>query len=59
MAYGRRGGTPRSKKGHTAHTRMGLPRGNPMAKGGNFRRGGMPRGRGRTPSLSMGGRRRY
>lgn len=33
-------GMPRSKRGHSAHTRMGLSRGNPLAGGGNFRRGG-------------------
>lgn len=45
MAYGRRSGLPRSKAGHSAHTRMGLPRGNPLAQGGNFsKRGGSRRG---------------
>ncbi len=51
MAYGRRDGMrgmPRSKSGHSAHTRMGLPRGNPLSGGGNF-------GKGRRRS---GGRRR-
>lgn len=57
MAYGRRSGLPRSKKGHTAHTRMGLPRGNPMAGGGNFKKGGSRR-RGRG-AVSSAGRRRY
>jgi hypothetical protein len=28
-----------TRAGHRAHTRMGLSRGNPMAKGGNFGRG--------------------
>lgn len=30
-----------TRRGHRAHTSMGLPRGNPLAGGGNFsRRGG-------------------
>jgi hypothetical protein len=27
-----------TRRGHRAHTSMGLPRGNPLAKGGNFGR---------------------
>lgn len=58
MAYGMRG-MPRSKRGHTAHTRMGLPRGNPLAGGGNFRgRGGGTRRRGGAVRIGRP-RRRY
>jgi hypothetical protein len=36
-----------TRAGHRAHTRMGLPRGNPLAGGGNFRGGRSSGGRGR------------
>jgi hypothetical protein len=29
---------PKGKKGHQAHLTMGLPKGNPMAQGGNYGR---------------------
>lgn len=32
-----------TRGGHRAHTRMGLPRGNPLAGGGNFTKGRSPR----------------
>jgi len=44
-----------TRRGHRAHTTMGLPRGNPMAKGGNFGRG---RSGGRRAVVSRS-RRRY
>lgn len=61
MAYGGgRRAMPRSKKGHTAHTRMGLPRGNPLAGGGNFKSGGARGVRSGSGRRRAGaGRRRY
>lgn len=47
----RRTGMPRSRRGHQAHLRMGLSRGNPMAHGGNY-------GRRRRGSYSGATRRR-
>lgn len=54
MAYGRRSGMPRAKRGHRAHTRMGLPRGNPLSGGGNFKK---PRRRTGGARVFRGGRR--
>ena len=59
MAYGRRSGMPRSKAGHSAHTRMGLSRGNPMAGGGNFGRKRAGSGGRRRVSFAGRSRRRY
>jgi len=56
---GRRGGMPRSKAGHSAHTRMGLSKGNPLAGGGNFSRGRRRSGGGRAGGSGRVGRRRY
>lgn len=47
----RKSGMPRGKKGHRAHLSMGLPKGNPLAGGGNY-------GRGRKGGASGGNRRR-
>jgi len=46
-----------TRGGHHAHTRMGLPRGNPLAGGGNFAKGsgGRPR-RGRSTGVARGRR---
>lgn len=45
-----------TRGGHRAHTRMGLSRGNPLAKGGNFKRA---RRRAGTSRVFGSGGRRY
>jgi hypothetical protein len=51
-----RKGMPKGKKGHQAHLSMGLPKGNPMAGGGNYGRRTARGGGARR--VSAGGRRR-
>lgn len=49
-----RKGMPRGKRGHQAHLSMGLPKGNPMANGGNYGR----RASSRRSSAAGGAKRR-